>query len=181
MDCSLPGSSVHGTCQARILEWLAISSSRDLPNPGDWIQVSCIAGRFFVCILNVLNMYSIHLVYISLQMYSLWPFGHMETFFFPRAKNITRTFCSLSGVCTSVPSLWTCWWLIPCEGSHLKMTNNFNLLFIVYQMSEISSGLCRSCRAGIICILPMRGLRFRLVKQLVQGYQDCQWLPGTET
>ena len=28
MDCSLPGSSVHGILQARILEWVAISSSR---------------------------------------------------------------------------------------------------------------------------------------------------------
>ena len=28
MDCSLPGSSVHGIFQARILEWVAISSSR---------------------------------------------------------------------------------------------------------------------------------------------------------
>ena len=34
MDCSLPGSSVHGIFQARILEWVVISFSRDLPNPG---------------------------------------------------------------------------------------------------------------------------------------------------
>ena len=34
MDCSLPGSSVHGILQARILEWAAISFSRDLPDPG---------------------------------------------------------------------------------------------------------------------------------------------------
>ena len=33
-DCSLPGSSVHGILQARILEWVAISSPGDLPNPG---------------------------------------------------------------------------------------------------------------------------------------------------
>ena len=32
-DCSLLDSSVHGILQARILEWVAISSSRDLPNP----------------------------------------------------------------------------------------------------------------------------------------------------
>ena len=31
---SLPGSSVHGILQARILEWIAISFSRDIPNPG---------------------------------------------------------------------------------------------------------------------------------------------------
>ena len=34
MDCSLPGSSVHGILQAEILEWIAISFSRELPNPG---------------------------------------------------------------------------------------------------------------------------------------------------
>ena len=34
IDCSLPGSSVHGIFQAIVLEWIAISFSRDLPNPG---------------------------------------------------------------------------------------------------------------------------------------------------
>ena len=34
MDCSLLGSSIHGTFQARVLEWVAISFSGDLPNPG---------------------------------------------------------------------------------------------------------------------------------------------------
>ena len=34
MDCSLPGSSVPGILQARILDWVAISFSRDLPDPG---------------------------------------------------------------------------------------------------------------------------------------------------
>jgi len=34
IDCSLPGSSVHGIFQAIILEWIAISFSRGSPNPG---------------------------------------------------------------------------------------------------------------------------------------------------
>ena len=34
MDCSLPGSSIHGIFQARIVEWAAISFSRDFPNSG---------------------------------------------------------------------------------------------------------------------------------------------------
>ena len=34
MDCSLPGSSVHGIFQARVPEWVAVSFSGDLPNPG---------------------------------------------------------------------------------------------------------------------------------------------------
>ena len=33
MDRSLPGSSVHGILQARILEWVAMLSSRGLPHP----------------------------------------------------------------------------------------------------------------------------------------------------
>ena len=35
MNCSMPGSSVHGILQARILEWAAVSFSRDLFNPGN--------------------------------------------------------------------------------------------------------------------------------------------------
>ena len=46
MDCSLPGSSVHGIFQARILEWVAISFSRS-SRPRDQTQVSHIAGRRF--------------------------------------------------------------------------------------------------------------------------------------
>ena len=34
MDYSLPGSSVHGVLQAKILEWVAMPPSGDLPNPG---------------------------------------------------------------------------------------------------------------------------------------------------
>ena len=47
MDCSPPGSSVHGIFQARILEWVAISFSRGSSQPRDGTQVSCTAGRFF--------------------------------------------------------------------------------------------------------------------------------------
>ena len=47
MDCSLPGSSVHGILQARILESVAILFSKGSSQPRDWTQVSCIAGRFF--------------------------------------------------------------------------------------------------------------------------------------
>ena len=47
MDHSLPGSSVHGILQARILEWVAIPFSRGSSQPRDQTLVSCIAGRFF--------------------------------------------------------------------------------------------------------------------------------------
>ena len=42
-DCSPPGSSVHGILKARILEWVAIPSSRGSSQPRDRTQVSCIA------------------------------------------------------------------------------------------------------------------------------------------
>ena len=50
MDCSLPDSSVHGILQARILEWVAISSSRGSSWPRDWTcisYVSCIGRQIF--------------------------------------------------------------------------------------------------------------------------------------
>ena len=47
MDCSLPGSSTHGIFQARILEWVAMPSSRGSSQPRDPTHISCI-GR---CIL----------------------------------------------------------------------------------------------------------------------------------
>ena len=47
MGCSLPGSSVHGILQARILEWVTISLSRGSSRPRDRTQISCKAGRVF--------------------------------------------------------------------------------------------------------------------------------------
>ena len=50
MDCRLPGSSVHGISQVRILEWVASYSSKGSSQPKDGTHVSCIsctAGRFF--------------------------------------------------------------------------------------------------------------------------------------
>ena len=47
MDSSLPGSSVHGILQARVLEWAAVSFSGDLPKPGIKLESPGLAGRFF--------------------------------------------------------------------------------------------------------------------------------------
>ena len=50
MDCSLLASSVHGILQARILEWVAMPSSRGSSQPRDRIHVSyvsCIGSGFF--------------------------------------------------------------------------------------------------------------------------------------
>ena len=47
MDCSLPGSSLHGILQARVLEWGAISFSRGSSRCRDRTQVSSTPGRCF--------------------------------------------------------------------------------------------------------------------------------------
>ena len=47
MDCSLPGSSVHGIFQAIVLEWIAISFSRGSSQPRDRTRVSRIVDRRF--------------------------------------------------------------------------------------------------------------------------------------
>ena len=50
MDCSLPGSPVHGILQARILEWVAVPYSRGSSQPRDRTHISCgfcSAGEFF--------------------------------------------------------------------------------------------------------------------------------------
>ena len=50
MDCSPPGSSVHGILQTRILEWAAMPSSRCLPDPGmetASLMSPILAGGFF--------------------------------------------------------------------------------------------------------------------------------------
>ena len=47
MDCSPPGSPVHGILQERVLEWAAIPFSRGSSHTRGWTQVSCMPGRFF--------------------------------------------------------------------------------------------------------------------------------------
>ena len=47
MDDSLPGSSIHGVFQARVLEWGAITFSKQSSKPRDQTHVSCISDSFF--------------------------------------------------------------------------------------------------------------------------------------
>ena len=56
MDCSPPGSSVHGISHTRIWEWVAIPFSKGSSQPSEWTWVSCIAGRFFTIKATVRNL-----------------------------------------------------------------------------------------------------------------------------
>ena len=48
LDCNPPGSSIHGIFQARILEQVAISSSRGSSRPRDWIRVSWLTIKEYI-------------------------------------------------------------------------------------------------------------------------------------
>ena len=50
VDCSPPGSSVHGILQARILEWFALSASIGSCCPRDQTQASCIGIQILYCL-----------------------------------------------------------------------------------------------------------------------------------
>ena len=63
MDCSLPGSSVRGIFQARILECVAIAFSRGSSQPRDRTQVSCSGRQILYKLMSiVLVMPSSHLI-----------------------------------------------------------------------------------------------------------------------
>ena len=72
LDCSPPGSSVHGVLQARILEWGAISFSRDLPDPGIECSTPTLAGRFFT--LSHLGRSPKSKLWLSKATHSFWHF-----------------------------------------------------------------------------------------------------------
>ena len=68
MDCSPTGSSVQGTLQARMLEWVAISFFKGSSQPRDQTAVSCTAGRFFTVWATLESQGSL---YLRIEMLSL--------------------------------------------------------------------------------------------------------------
>ena len=79
MVCSPPGSSVHGILQAGILEYIAISFSREYSQHRDQTRVSCIADRFFTVLLIISTVVSQFILAI-LSTDSLFPSNQIETF-----------------------------------------------------------------------------------------------------
>ena len=106
MDCTLPGSSVHGLLQARILlqarEWVAIPFFRGSSRSRDWTLVSCIAGRFFTVwatryFMSQQHLWVIHFLFInspsSLDFQHSTPLRFPPTlgFNFPLASSSSQT------------------------------------------------------------------------------------------
>ena len=85
MDSNLPGSSVHGILQARMLEWVAIPFSMGSFPIMDWTQVSCIAGRFFI-FWATREYYKL----VTISLYSVQYFGF---WYYPLASVKTQLSC----------------------------------------------------------------------------------------
>ena len=75
MNCSLPGSSVHGIFQARILEWVAIYSSRWSSWPRDQTHISCISRKILHCWVTREALYIyigilfLYIIFFSIRVY----------------------------------------------------------------------------------------------------------------
>ena len=101
MDCSLPGSSVHGISQARILEWVAMPFSRGSSQCRDGTQVSCIAGRFFTVWVTreglsfspylAFSQYLAHSLLLRSSINTCWKSGKMKA---PAERNVRHVMSS---------------------------------------------------------------------------------------
>ena len=88
LDCSLPGSSVHGILQTRILEWVAISFSRRSPWPRNWTHSHLLCLLHSRQILYPLNHWEIplfiaavHIVVYFVKIFMAWfERGHFWSF-----------------------------------------------------------------------------------------------------
>ena len=72
MDHTLPGSSVHGVFPERILEWVAMPSSRASSWPRAQTCVSCIAGRFFTTELPGRPLRSVQMLHVPVLILSIF-------------------------------------------------------------------------------------------------------------
>ena len=95
---------IHGNLQARILEWVAILISRRSSWPREWIQVSCLAGKFFIIWATMLIQ--------SLWEVQCWPhlmFQHHLITFSPSLTTVSHIYVqSLLAASAAAKSLQSC-------------------------------------------------------------------------
>ena len=94
VNCSMPGSSVHGIFQPKILEWVAMPTSRDLPNPGiepiSLMSPELTGGFFTTCPTWGANLYKTP----QQKSATIWAWGAPNIH--GSAKRVNRSFCSSS-------------------------------------------------------------------------------------
>ena len=78
MDCSLPGSSVHGISQARILQWVAFPSPGDLSDPGIEPVSPALEDRFFTTEPPGKPKLCLEVIYHNLFIQRFFPKSHLK-------------------------------------------------------------------------------------------------------
>ena len=115
MDCSPPGSSIHGILQTRTLEWVAISFSRGSSWPRDRTRVSRVVGRCFtIWATREVHTYIWVYIYIHILFHILFNYGLSQEseYSFPC---YTGGPCCLSILCVPV---CICWSQMPTPSLH---------------------------------------------------------------
>ena len=120
MDCSPPGSSVHGILQARLLEWVAIYSSRGSSPPRDQTSISCIGRWILHCwapreayIKELAVLKAIHPTYTLIQ-------GLANCTPQTKARSLLVCINKMLLDHTQACSFVCCWWWVPHHCSTVK-------------------------------------------------------------
>ena len=115
MDCSLRDSSVHGSSQAKILEWVVISFSRGSSWPRDQTCISCTDRRvlYHQCHLrSALNPVVVLIAYVlpdGISLIELY-FQHVQKSQFPEKRNTSRNGLSKGSKMPKIMSAdLSCW------------------------------------------------------------------------
>ena len=143
MDCSSPGSSVHGILQATILEWVAMPSSRGSSQPNNWTCISYTAGGFFTPTeppgkhtgQYSLPEYFIHFL-ASMPLHKLFPLPRMSFPIFSKFASKRQIPSVFSKAVKVAPPLW--------RSSDLPRVSHCFLwiCFVISQMVTEGSNLC---------------------------------------
>ena len=133
MDCSLPGSSVHGIFQARVLEWVAVTFSRGSSQPRDQTRVSRIAGRRFTLWSTREAPYKDMTPLLAFHAAYSVPLTHLPSD--PPGKHHTRIWHHYWLFMLHIPSLWLIYFVT--EGLYLLVP----LIYFTYNSAtSLSSG-----------------------------------------
>ena len=109
IDCSLPGSSAHRILQARILEWVAMPSSRGSSWPRDWTHVSCLLPWYMGSLPLAPPGEPIIYIYVCVYFFLFPPYE--ENVPFLSFKALLAPTATLSPWCSTLQPYWN--WFSP--------------------------------------------------------------------
>ena len=168
MDCSPQGSSVNGISQAKILEWVAISSSRGSSWPRHWTHVSCIScitGVFFTCWTIWGSRYSVQRSEDSIRAQQSWSHGKGTTWQVQIALGPQKSWDREQGRSNSAITIWehfmsmfsscllTLSWLKQIIMTRSKMNRTGNALPFLLESADGPHGKEKLWRIGVSHLL----------------------------